>query len=208
MKYIKRLVAGSLVVVLSLLMIPATYSHDAFYDVSDAEAYVYPVLPGTEEWLALPDHSARLQACQIPEDVFAGMSTKDLAASVLDYPFLGDLYAFNTARGWFQCLTDNFNGLQELRKRPDAGTVLLGFFNAAKVYTVGECENMDEVARFDEALKLDALTVFLTQPEFVSQLSSKEQQSLSALTAKKREQRAQNPEFYSMILVDTLLGMD
>lgn len=81
--------------------------------------YEYPILPGTQEWIDLDDTLARRRACQIPEEVLHNMTTAALFQSVLDYPFLCDMYAFNTIQLGYETVKRRFNGLQELESRPE-----------------------------------------------------------------------------------------
>lgn len=90
-------------------------------------AYVYPVLPGTDAWNALGSHAEMLAVCQIPEDILCRLTTKALLETVLDYPLMGDMHAYSTMELGFLRVRDQFNGLQELVSRPDAGAVTDAF---------------------------------------------------------------------------------
>lgn len=86
--------------------------------------YEYPILPGTQEWIDLGDVFARREACQIPEDILHNMTTDALFQTVLDYPFLSTIYAFDTIEMGYKANKRQFNGLQELETRPDFLDVL------------------------------------------------------------------------------------
>ena len=59
------------------------------------EPHVYEIVPGTSEWNELtPDE--RLASCNVTVDEVSNMTTEALAETVLDYPYLIDIYAFNT----------------------------------------------------------------------------------------------------------------
>ena len=58
--------------------------------------YEFPILPGTQEWIDLGDTLARRRACQVPDEILQHMTTDALLQTVLDYPFLSDMYAFNS----------------------------------------------------------------------------------------------------------------
>lgn len=91
------------------------------------EPYTYPVLPGTEEWLALEDTSARREACQIPEDILKRLTTEALLETVLEYPFFSDVSAYNQARWGYNAVKKRFNGLQELSTRKDLAEVVANY---------------------------------------------------------------------------------
>ena len=86
--------------------------------------YVYPLQPNTPEWKATISRMDRAAACQIPEDILPAMTTRALAETVLNYPFMVDLYVWNTTSIGFHVLLDDFNGLRELVSRPDGLEVL------------------------------------------------------------------------------------
>lgn len=102
---------------LFVVALGATKSPEAKYTIDTP--YEYPILPGTQEWIDLGDVIARRAACQIPENILPQMTTEALLQSVLDYPFLNDIYAFNTLEMGYETVKRRFNGLQELESRPD-----------------------------------------------------------------------------------------
>lgn len=86
--------------------------------------YDYPVKPGTPEWLQYANVLGRRRACEVPEEILTHMTTEALLQTVLDYPFLGDMYAFNTMEMGYETVKRRFRGLQELESRPDCLEVL------------------------------------------------------------------------------------
>jgi len=89
-----------------------------------ADAYVFPIRPGMPEWASLTI-SARLEACQIPQEILKTISTTGLVETCLNYPFLPDMMFSDTPQKGFEGIISRFNGLQELLQRRDAGLVLL-----------------------------------------------------------------------------------
>lgn len=88
------------------------------------EPYEYPILPGTDEWKAILDHSEKIKLCQIPEDILPLMTTEALAKTVVTYPFMVDMYAWNSTSIGYDVVALTFNGLQELERRPDGLSAL------------------------------------------------------------------------------------
>ena len=84
----------------------------------------YPVKPGMEEWKKLKGVEARIKACQIPEDILYSLSTEELMDLCLRYPFIYDIFAFNSLEHGFDQLFNNFNGIRELYKRVDVASHL------------------------------------------------------------------------------------
>ena len=91
------------------------------------DVYDFPVKPGMEEWKAFASHEEMLKACQIPEPLLRKMSTAALVETVLNYPLYWTTIISNSAgtQQGFSVLVSQFNGIQELLKRKDAGSELL-----------------------------------------------------------------------------------
>ena len=78
-------------------------------------------------WASFETYEEKLRACQIPHKVLNEMCTIGLIETCLNYPYWLDVFAFDNYQYGFDILfKDNFNGLQTLFKRIDAGTELLG----------------------------------------------------------------------------------
>ena len=111
-------------VLVLLCTVPMSIPSDAASPTQIDTPYVYPLQPGTPEWKATISRMERAAACQIPEDILPAMTTRALAETVLNYPFMVDLYVWNTTSIGFQALLEDFNGLRELVSRPDGLEVL------------------------------------------------------------------------------------
>lgn len=125
-KIVKRfgMVLLAICVVMSIPIVFASSAapEDANYTVDTP--YQYPITPGTDEWKAILDHSEKIKLCQIPEDILPRMTTEALARTVVAYPFMVDMYAWDSASIGYAVVALTFNGLQELERRPDALSVL------------------------------------------------------------------------------------
>lgn len=82
--------------------------------------YEYPVRPGTQEWAQLDSHNQKVDICQIPEAVLKNMTTQALCESVLNYPLMGDMLAYDNPDMGYTVILYSFNGLKELVQREDA----------------------------------------------------------------------------------------
>ncbi|MCL2131621.1 MAG: BACON domain-containing protein [Lentimicrobiaceae bacterium] len=86
----------------------------------------YPVKPGTPEWIALGSTAARIDTCQIPDNILNSLSTACLTKISLQYPFILDMIAaFNSLRDGFDNFFEKFNGIRELYNREKALNKLL-----------------------------------------------------------------------------------
>jgi hypothetical protein len=119
-----RLIAIILILALSMITISsaATGISDTPTDgASIDEPYDYPIKPGTDEWWALPQTlEAKIAASQVPEDLLPALTTRALVETVLDYPLLVNMAAFDSLEAGFGSVLSYFNGLQELVTRSDA----------------------------------------------------------------------------------------
>jgi len=81
---------------------------------------------GTDEWNKMTTHQEALDACQIPEEILASLSTEDLTEICLQYPFLVvSLTSCNSYDPCLNALFREFNGIRELFLREDAAKALL-----------------------------------------------------------------------------------
>lgn len=100
--------------------------------------YEYPYVPGTQEWIDLGSTSARRRAIQVPDEVLQHMTTDALLQTVLDYPFLSDMYSFNTIEMGYKAVRNHCNSLREFEARPDYLDALSRYCQAN--YSLGKKE--------------------------------------------------------------------
>ena len=113
------------------------------------EPYEYPVLPGTEEWEALPDNlAAKVNACAVPLDTLEHMTTGALLETVLTYPLLDNIFAFNTVEQGIESVSSYFHGINVLREREDAPQAVALMSQAHAYFTAAQ--NSEELS--DEML--------------------------------------------------------
>lgn len=108
--------------------------------------YEYPYVPGTQEWIDLGDTVNRRKASQVPEEVLEHMTTDALLLTVLDYPFLNDMYAFNTMEMGYEAVKKHCNSLREFEQRPDHLDVLSRYCEAGALLTEDEKSLEDYMA--------------------------------------------------------------
>lgn len=94
------------------------------------EPYVFPIRPGSAEWLSFTSRSEMVDACQIPEDILPRLTTEALLETILTYPMIDEmrmLFADEELKSMeygFWHIANSFNGLEEFMNREDALTVL------------------------------------------------------------------------------------
>lgn len=146
------------------------------------DAYMYPIVPGTDEWVGLHKKGMDevLKACQVPEDTLRKLSTQAVIQAFFDYPFVMDMYASSSSllNGFKQSCEFN-SAYPELLKRKDAGTCLLDRY---LLLNPTGCNGATLVAGLYEML--------LAQSVFYSQLNAEKKKELvkaALVKIKKRE---------------------
>lgn len=95
------------------------------------DAYVYPLSPydSPDIWKTYLSSCEKWNALQIPTDMLEKMSTAGLVETCAIFPYYSYYIDFsdNYYRG-IELTEMQFNGLQELYLRPDAGSELVGFY--------------------------------------------------------------------------------
>ena len=137
----KRLAKVILCVCLAAAIMVPTYAQEIFEPamVLSDEAHVYDVVPGSSEWNEL-EPEERYEACAVSESEVQGMTTRALVETVLNYPYLINIYAYDSLSLGIEEVSEYFPGVQELLNRSDA-TEALEEYLASKV----DVQNAGEV---------------------------------------------------------------
>ncbi|MBQ6038814.1 MAG: hypothetical protein IJL37_09125 [Bacteroidaceae bacterium] len=88
------------------------------------EPYSFAPIIDSDTWL-IPNTDTRIAACQVPEDILKNLTTEALVTTCLRFPFGFSYTAYDNLKAGMQRFIDEFNGYQELKKRPDAVYELL-----------------------------------------------------------------------------------
>lgn len=159
-------------------------------------AYVFPVKPGTDEWEQMGSRQEMLAAVQIPADRVAGISTAGLVETVLDYPLYMDMFAHNNLEAGLATIKHDFNGMQALLGRSDAGSVLLQRYQATDANAVSEMS--DTLEQGDYVSRLTYLEMILAQPEIGERLSVAARRSLVEIALQQQADKAKLADIYGM----------
>lgn len=95
------------------------------------EPYEYPIVPGTDEWRELTSLAEKIEVCHVPQMALDNMTTEALLETVMDYPLLFNMFAYDDLQRGFEAVMNYCNGLQELWTRPDLEEVLEQFISEA-----------------------------------------------------------------------------
>lgn len=186
MDFIKKLQGVITLIILSVVLLHAQQS---------SGVYDYPIKPGTSEWKALKTHQQMANICQIPEAILHSMSTKDLIETCLSYPLYSDMFFYDAIQVGFQAVTDHFNGLQELLKRNDAGTILLEKY---KRMDPAFDHNWSRAKRSKFILNFRSIEILLAQEVVLSKLQATQKRSLIEECIRKSNEKANTLKAYGI----------
>ena len=162
-------------------------SGECFPEVSDQ--YVYPVIPGMEEWQQLESIDDAYKLVQLPDEVLKSISTPGLIDALIHAPLFTGFYLFSSnasALKWHEHYT-NFNSSRELFQRKDAGDALVAYYKLARF----DCIDLP-VGVYGEYEKMMGLEILFTIQEIVDQIAhTKKKEAVAALL----EKRKQHPEY-------------
>lgn len=160
-----------------------TSSADVTY-IPATDVYEFPITADKtpDEWKELEDYSEKLAVLQIPEDVLANISTKGLFETCLNYPFIINILMFNSYQDAFDSLL-RFNGLQELMKRPDAGSIILSYYKSI------DFNNLEKYSNIPGCFKI-YIEMMLAQDSILSGMEPSERKELLDLAVKKHKKNA------------------
>ena len=161
------------ILLLGLLICPAlALNIEQSSDCEFSMETCYPII-NTAEWAEM-ERAERVAACQISDDRLAEMSTEELMWTVLEYPFMIDLYAFDTYREGFLHVYNEFHALQELASREDFGHILAATYQALPVADVvgSYSETADNTDLYQHIRDLSVMEILIAQPEMTDDLDS------------------------------------
>lgn len=187
-------------VILTTLMPAIAYAQSGNTTITNA--YDYPIKPGTEQWKSFTTHDQMLKACQIPTTALSKMSTTALVDTVLNYPLLGDMMAYDDIQEGFNAVATRFNGLSALLQRNDAGTALLAKYKEMNPLTVLN-SNLTDLQKGAYSANLIYIETILAQGSIQSKLTEAQRQDLITEAATKLQALQTLPEIYGGISRET-----
>jgi hypothetical protein len=172
LKKIEKLTWFIFVMIFSILSITQiSCSHKPSND-----AYTYPIKLGMPAWKILGSLEAIFNACQIPKSTLQKMSTTGLVETVLNYPLLFNYRAYNDPQQGFDVLVANFNGLQELFSRKDAGTELLARYRI--IDPLAFKDDLTDVEKVSYGWNISNIEMLLSQEPILTNLTKIQCQEL------------------------------
>lgn len=135
-------------------------------EVAKSAEYEYEINSNSPKWKEFISHDEMVAACRIPDEKIKDMSTEQLVSAYLNYPLLGDMYAYNTTEMGFEALRSQCNALDELLSRKDAGEAILSRYNTVRLYNSATADD----ASFNDFIEPSALEILAAQPEIIDNM--------------------------------------
>lgn len=151
-----------LLLVLVMLAIPS------IAQAEDSLEREYLLTPKSIEWSNYNAYELQ-EKLNISRDQVTSLNTNDLLELVLKYPFIGDVYAFNTVEDGIETIRKRFEPLDELLKRGDVSEVIYYRYLDEKDIGMIKKEIMD--GNYENSLKVSFLEFLLEKREVYSQLN-------------------------------------
>ncbi len=79
-------------------------------------------------WCKYQSLEEMLAACQIPENILQSMTTEELITVCMSHPLKSNYIFYNNEIEGVKVIVENFNGFQELIKRPDGPEKVIAFY--------------------------------------------------------------------------------
>ena len=157
------------------------YNKEAKYAI--AEAYDYPILPGTDAWKGLRSNQEKFEATDVPLWIAENMTTEALIETVLTWPMFPFAAAYNDPSIVLEIQMEfaPFAPLKELLKREDAPAVVLEAYRA-----------FDTAALYDDLpnyVMLNNIEMLLGYRPFWSKFSDSQMEELIEIVFEKVEEK-------------------
>ena len=157
-------------------------------------AWDYPIKPGTEQWRQFKSMEEMYQACQIPDNLLKKLDTESLTDICLNYPAPPTFLVFDTPQQAFMAYYFNFNGIQELYKRKDAGHYLLKKYATMSFSDFNPLWPLHQQGQFVSHYKF--VETILAQPQIISSLDAKDRKSLLRETISKMDEKLEKNDLF------------
>lgn len=155
----------SVVILLSVNTCAYAASSD---EIDKSFEYKYKITSESIEWKEFVSHQEMVDACQLSDHEIKKMSTEKLLSAYLNYPLLGDMYAYSTTEAGFNALRKQCNVLDELLSRKDTGKVILNKYKSVELYD----SNTIDSAAFNAFIEPSALEILAAQPEIIDNMDN------------------------------------
>lgn len=131
----------------------------------------------------------RWKVSQVPQEKLETMSTAGLLESVIEYPFAPEAYYFfESPQMGFDTVSSDFNAIQALNDRPDAGQELIHLYDQVSSQVPPHWNNTRISDHVDRLVWLEML---IAQPETLDNFTKYEMETVLKLSFLKLQEKVQ-----------------
>jgi len=154
------------------------------------DKYIFPIVPGMDEWKNLTSHQAMVEVCQVPENDLKAMCTIGLVDTYYDYPILFTVWAFINTEEGIEQVSKEFNAFGELLNRQDCATKLMLRYVPINPAAIDPSWTILDQGRFIE--KLRDMEVTLAYEPVCKKLTKQERKELIKIALEKLRLKEEN----------------
>lgn len=121
----KKFVAICLILMLSFSVEGLAYSRNDLEEFEEQNVYIYPIIPGTDDWKELSSLDEMILVSQIPDEKIEKMSTEELLQSILSCPIIYNYIFYESYQDGMDFLVENLNSIQAFLNREDADEAII-----------------------------------------------------------------------------------
>ena len=144
--------------------------------VNSIDEYEYPITVSDSEWGKLECLEDKIAVCRIDEKILKQMTNEALVNSIIEYPFLYDLFLYQDYETAVEKFEDICDAYRELLNRNEAKDILLDVLNN-RVSTLSE-----KITADDEVLNEVLSLLILYQNDFVETITYDEIKRVSDIS--------------------------
>jgi hypothetical protein len=155
----------------------------------------FPIKPGMVKWQQFKSVKEMYQECQIPDKILKQLDTESLVNICLSFPSPPIFPLFNTPQQGFMEYYTNFNGIQELFRRKDAGQYLLKKYSMMSLLEFDPSWPLHEQGRFISNYKF--IEAILSQSQIVASLDTNGRKMLLREAISKMDEKISKSDLFS-----------
>lgn len=193
-------------IVLFGLLLLWLYCYGQSLETADIR-YEHPFKQGDDIWNKYSSARERILALQIPNDILPKIPTNNLLKICLDFPYLTDMFAYNSQKEGFDALVDEYNGFKDLLKRKDLIAALLDEFEMIpnKIHKIVFAE---EKEKGDYSFKYYVLTYLLKRAIIDLGVNNDQKERISESILVNKEITLKYPEIFGKLCVNAVNSLE
>lgn len=174
---------------------------------SEAIRYEHPFKQSDAIWNKFSSAKERVLALQIPKDILKDIPTHNLLKVCLNYPYLTDMFAYNSQIEGFNALVQEYNGFKEILKRKDLVDALLEEYEQVpqNIHLINYA-NEEEKGNF--SFKHFVLTYLLRQSVKGKDVNKNQRERITGLIKINKEMVINNSEIFGALCINAVNGLE